>query len=158
MKSTRNRRSGMVILEFAIGSGVLVAVFAGIFSYGYAFYRYNMLLSAVTTGARYASLARWDSVTQSASSTFETRVKNVVVYGDPAGGNTPLVSGLTPANVTLTPITARPGTSSVYLPTHMQVSINTFTVPAVFRSFTFQNKPRVRFPYGGLLTPVAGGN
>lgn len=146
------------MVEFALGVSLLVACFAGTFSFGYAFYRYNTLLSAVSAGARYASLAQWDSIGRNATSSFETEVKNVVVYGNPDGGTVPVMSGLTTANVILTPTTVHLGSSTIYTPTHMQVSIDTFTVPAVFQNFTFQNKPRVRYPYQGLLTPVAGGN
>ena len=146
------------MIEFAIGVSILTASFAGAFTYGYTFYRYNTLLNAVSAGARYASLAQWDSVTQNASSTFETQIKNVVVYGNPNGGTEPVVAGLTTSNVVLTPITVRSGTSTIYVPTHMRVSINGFSLSAIFQTITFNNKPRVEYPYQGLLTPVAGGN
>ena len=32
-----------MLIEFAVGSGVLIAAFAGIFQFGYQFYRYNTL-------------------------------------------------------------------------------------------------------------------
>jgi Flp pilus assembly protein TadG len=157
-KQVRSRESGIAMVEFAIGVSLLVTCFAGVFSYGLALYRYDALVSAVTTGARYASLAHWDSVTQSASTAFETKVKNIVVYGDPAGGTTPRFPGLTTSNVVLTPVTQIFGTSTVYTPTYMQVSISNLTIPAIFKNITFNGKPKVRFPFEGMLTPVAGGN
>jgi Flp pilus assembly protein TadG len=156
-KHARSKRSGMMVLEFALGAGVLMTSFGGVFSYGYAFYRYNELLTAVTTGARYAAMSKWDQVGQTASSAFETRVKNIVVYGNPAGGSTPIIRGFTTANVVLTPITARVGTSNIYTPTHMRVSITNFSVPGLFKSFNFSGKPRVQYPFSGLLAPVSGG-
>jgi Flp pilus assembly protein TadG len=158
MKRNRNKQSGMAMIEFAIGVSLLVTCFAGVFSFGYAFYRYDALVSAATAGARYASLAHWDSVTQSASPAFTTKVQNIVVYGDPAGGSTPRFPGLSTSNVVFNPVTQRFGTSTVYIPTYMEVSITGVTIPGIFRNFTFNGKPKVRFPFEGMLTPVAGGN
>jgi hypothetical protein len=66
-----------------------------------------------------------------------------VLYGSTTAGTTPLVSGLTRANVTVTPT---PST----LPTTVTVSITNFTVNAIFKSFTL-NKPRVTMPYMGMI-------
>jgi hypothetical protein len=157
-KRTWGSRSGSAMVEFAIGASILVTCFAGAFSYGYAFYRYNTLHNAVNAGARYAALATWDSVSTSATTSFETEVKNVVVYGNPAGGSVPVVPGLTTSHVSLTPTTVRLGGATIYTPTHMRVAINNFSVNALFRTITFNGKPTVRYRYNGLLTPVAGGN
>jgi len=53
---------------------------------------HNALTDAARRGARYAVIHR--------SSDIDS-VKNVVVYGDPAGGTQPLVENLTTANVTV---------------------------------------------------------
>ena len=49
------------MIEFAIGSGVLLAAFSGTFQFGYTFLQYNNLENAVARGARYASLVPYDS-------------------------------------------------------------------------------------------------
>ena len=149
-------RSGNVMVEFAIGSTVLVSSFAWCFLYGYTFYRYNSLLTQVNAGARYASLAPYDSLTSTPSSAFSTAVKNVVVYGNPAGGSTPMVPGLTTAAVTLT-VTMTTSSSSTDVPDFMTVNISTFSVPAIFKTVTFTNKPKVKYKYQGFYSPAAGG-
>jgi Flp pilus assembly protein TadG len=59
MKRPRSQ-AGNAMLEFAIGAGVMVAIFTGTFQFGYNFYRYNTLATAVSNGARYASLRHYD--------------------------------------------------------------------------------------------------
>ena len=90
----RDRR-GNAILEFAIGSGILVAVFTGTFQFGFTFLQYNNLQNAVARGARYASLVPYDSPTTVPSAAFQTAVQNMVLYGSPTAGTTPVLAGLT---------------------------------------------------------------
>ena len=42
-RKLRGNRKGTAIVEFALGSGVLLAVFAGTFEFGYTFLQYNQL-------------------------------------------------------------------------------------------------------------------
>ena len=156
LRKLLGNRSGNVMIEFAIGSTVLVSCFAWCFQYGYTFYRYNTLLAAVNAGARYASLAPYDSLTPTPSSSFDTAVKNVVVYGNPAGGSTPQVPGLDTSKVTLT-VTFTTTSTSTDVPYYMTVSINTFSIPAVFKTVTFSGKPKVKYKYQGFYSPAAGG-
>ncbi len=83
------------MVEFALAVGLLLPLLFGTFEFGYAFYTYNRLVAAVREGGRYASLRVYDSSTTTPSDTYLTAVKNAVVYGDPAGSGTPVVSGLT---------------------------------------------------------------
>jgi Flp pilus assembly protein TadG len=48
-------RAGNILVEFALGSGILVMAFVGTFQFGYTFLQYNNLENAVARGARYAS-------------------------------------------------------------------------------------------------------
>src|SRR5690242_12881656 len=99
----RRAEDGNVMLEFAIGASMLVATFSGAFEFGYDFYRYDTLATAVSNGARYAALRPYDSSTTTPSSAFKTAVQNMVVYGDPSGTSTaPVTPGLTTSNVKLT--------------------------------------------------------
>ena len=53
--SGRKHQKGHAMLELAISAGVLVTCLAGTFQFGYTFYVYNQLVSAVGNGARYAA-------------------------------------------------------------------------------------------------------
>jgi Flp pilus assembly protein TadG len=144
-RGKRNQR-GNVMVEFAIGAGILVTVFTGVFEFGYAFYVYNNLVAAVDNGARYAAYLTYDSSTTTPSSTFNSAVQNMVVYGQPATGTKTVAPGLATSNVVLTPIF----TNTV--PTGMQVSLTGYTLNAVFTTFTL-NKPVVTYPFLGVYAP-----
>ena len=146
LKILRCRR-GNIMIEFAIGAGVLTSIFAGTFQFGYTFYQYNLLKNAVCDGARYASLRAYDSSTSTPSDTFKQAVKNMVVYGDPAGGTSPVAPDLATSNVNLN-VTFTSG-----VPTAMTVSITGYTIGAVFGSTTLTNKPSVTFAYQGIYSP-----
>ena len=83
----RNRK-GSVMVEFAIGVGVMLAAFTGTFQFGYTFLQYNNLQNAVARGARYASLVPYDSPNATPSAAFKTAVQNMVLYGKPTAGAT----------------------------------------------------------------------
>src|SRR5258708_5447726 len=97
----RNAR-GVAIVEFAIGSGGLLATFSGTFGVGYSLIQYNKLEMAVAQGARYASIVPYDSATATPSAAFSSAVKNMVLYGSPVAGTSPVLSGLGTGNVNLT--------------------------------------------------------
>lgn len=138
---------GNALIEFALSFGLLFAVFAGVFQFGYAYYTYNNLESAVRGGGRYASLRVYDSATSTPSAGFETAVKNMVVYGNPSGGGQPVVAGLTPENVVLTV------TMSRNVPRQVSVAIASFDINAVVASFTLNGKPKTTFPFMGRFAP-----
>ena len=140
------------MLEFAIGVGILLSVFAGTFQFGYTFYQYNLLKNAVRNGAGYAAMRNYDSATNQPSSAFLTAVQNVVVYGDPAGGSNPVLPGLATSNVNLVPALFN-GATTNQPPVTMTVSISGYTIGAVFGSTTFTNKPSVTYPYQGVWEP-----
>jgi Flp pilus assembly protein TadG len=141
-------RSGMAIVEFAMGSSVLLAAFFGTFEIGYSLIQYNELETAVAQGARYASIIPYDSATATPSTAFSTAVKNMVLYGSPVAGTSPVVSGLTSTNVNLT-VTFANG-----VPSSMQVSISGYTINALFGTYTLTGKPQVTYPYLGVWAPV----
>jgi Flp pilus assembly protein TadG len=143
----RNRR-GTAIVEFAIGSGVLLAAFSGTFEFGYTLMQYDKLETAVAQGARYASLVPYDSATATPSAAFLSAVQNIVLYGSPAAGAAPVLSGLTAGNVQLA-VTFANG-----VPSSMKVSIAGYTVNALFGSHTFIGKPQATYPYQGIWSPA----
>lgn len=144
----RRHRSGMAIVEFAVGSGVLLATFSGTFGVGYSLIQYNKLEMAVAQGARYASIVPYDSATATPSAGFSSAVKNMVLYGSPVAGTSPVLSGLTTGNVNLT-VTFANG-----IPSSMQVSISGYTINALFDTYTLSGKSQVTYPYQGVWAPV----
>jgi hypothetical protein len=144
---SRRRHRGNVLIEFAIAVSILVTVLAGVWQFGYSFYLYNSLESAVRDGARYASLAAYDGGASNGAD-FHSRVKNMVVYGnpEPAAAALPVVPGLTPEQVTVTE-QFRGAT-----PERVEVRVEDFAIQTIFRTFTLSGKPRCSFAYLGRYT------
>jgi Flp pilus assembly protein TadG len=143
------------MVEFALGSGILVTVFTSAFQYGYIFYQYNALENAVASGAHYASLRPYNTQCSTPSGTYSDAVKNMVVYGDPTGTNTtPVVKNLATSNVTLTMSPTQATCPTVtWTPSTVNVTITNFTIDAIFGSFTANNKPSVTYQYQGIFSP-----
>lgn len=142
----RRRQGGNALIEFAIAFGFLFPVLTGTFQFGYAFFIYNELQNAVRQGARYAAFKTYDSSSSTPSTAFANSVKNVVVYGNPTGGTTPIVPSLTTDNVNLQ-VTYAAG-----VPDMMTVSIQNYTLDAFLRTFSI-NKPSASFSYVGVYAP-----
>jgi Flp pilus assembly protein TadG len=136
------------MIEFALGSFVLMGALTGTFEFGYTFYVYNNLVTAVNNGAKYAALRSYEQTSSTPSSCFTTAVQDMAVYGDPTGTNTtPVAPGLTPGVVSLAV------TFSNGVPSAMTVGISTYTIYSVFASKTLSNKPQVTYPYLGPYSP-----
>jgi len=147
---TRGRQvRGSVIVELTLSLTFLSVLFLGTWQYGYSFYIYAELEQSVRAGARYASMLTYNSGTSTPAAAFTTAVQNVVVYGDPApaGGATPIVPGLTTANVTVTP------TWSSGTPTAMTVAITAYQIPTYFGNGFLNGKPTTTFPFVGTFGP-----
>jgi Flp pilus assembly protein TadG len=93
IKFIRSDERGATLLEFAIAATVFLTSMFAVIEFGRALWVHNALSDAARRGARYATLH---------SATDIDKVKNVVVYGDPAGGGQPLVPNLGVGNVTVT--------------------------------------------------------
>ncbi len=147
--ASRGRRRGSVLIELTLSLTFLVALFLGIWNFGYAFYLYGELEQSVRAGARYASMRKYDSGTATPTATYLTAVQNVVVYGDPApaAGATPAAPGLTTANVIVT-VTFPSGA-----PTSMAVAITGYQLPTYFGNMTLSGKPTTSFPFVGIFGP-----
>src|ERR1044072_3588365 len=90
IKNFSKDEKGSTLVEYAIGATVfLMATFAGL-EFGRAVWAHNALTDAARRGARYAVLNQPNA---------DTAIKNVVVYGNPAGGTKPLLPGLSTTNV-----------------------------------------------------------
>lgn len=137
------RERGNALLEFALGFSVLWALFAGIYQFGYSFYVYNSLLTAVEDAAELGSKMSYDTANPGQ---FTTALQNMVIYGNTTAGTNPIVPGLSTSNVTVTP-NLQGG-----MPTAVTVSISNFAVDALFTKFTFNGKPRATVVYMGNIT------
>jgi len=142
-------RRGSVLVELTLSLTFLCALFLGTWQYGYTFFIYGELESAVRAGARYASMQTYNSANSTPTAAFETAVQNVVVYGDPAPANgaTPVAPGLTTANVAVTP------NFNNSAPVSITVSITGYTVPTYFGNTTLTGKPTTTFPFVGIFGP-----
>jgi len=131
------------MLELAICSGVMISFLAGTFQFGYTFYVYNQLVTAVGNGGRYAAQRtyRADDIEKG-----NLAIRNMVVFGDaqPGADATAAVANLKPDQVDVRWVMGASGA-----PAAVNVSIRSFTVNAVFKSFTFTGRPGVEFPYVG---------
>lgn len=90
IKQARHSERGATLVEFAIGATVFLTVMFAVTEFGRALWVHNALSDAARRGARYAVVHPETDV---------AAVRNVVVFGDPAGGSTPLVDNLTTGNV-----------------------------------------------------------
>ncbi|MBA2526817.1 MAG: pilus assembly protein [Pyrinomonadaceae bacterium] len=101
---TKSGQSGATLVEFAIGASIFLTASFAVIEFGRALWTHNALADAARRAARYA-------VNQPASNPpgvettglnvgpSVTAIRNVAVYGDPAGGSQPMVNDLTTANL-----------------------------------------------------------
>ena len=145
--AARRAQRGNAMVEFALAFSLLFPMFAGCFHFGYSFFVYNQLETAVRSAARFASQRAYDSRNETPSSAFENAVKNLAVYGAPDGGEQPQLAGLNLENVVLEV------TFEGSVPRWVTVSVTNLTLDTVFSDITFNSKPRVRVPFVGRFAP-----
>lgn len=119
---------GATLVEYSIAVTVfLIAMFA-VIEFGRAIWVHNALTDAARRGARYAVLRPQGDIAQ---------VRNVVVFGDPAGGSQPTVPNLSTTNVEVTysNFGLNKGTVSVKV-TNYQFQ---FVIPIVGTTITMPN-------------------
>ncbi|HSE17095.1 MAG TPA: TadE/TadG family type IV pilus assembly protein [Pyrinomonadaceae bacterium] len=103
--------SGLQLVEAALVVPIFLILFAATAEFGRYFYEYTTLAKAAQVGTRYLSSAPVEAVE-------DTKAKNLVVYGNPAGSGTPILPGLSPSQVIITrqgPITLVPETVSIQI-------------------------------------------
>lgn len=111
---------GTQLVELAIVIPIFVVLFAATAEFGRYFYEYTTLAKASRAGARYLA-------TTAVNSTEDGAAKNIVVYGNEAGTGSPLLPGMTTANVVIT----RQGGVPV-LPQTVTVKITSFKHQPIF--------------------------
>ena len=101
--------AGTQLAEIAIVLPVMLVLFAAVAEFGRFFYTDITLGKATRAGARYLS-------TKQLTTAEINNAKSLVICGDPAANSTcdtPVVSGLTPAMVKITPTGGIPNTVTV---------------------------------------------
>src|SRR5690242_10588599 len=89
----RRDERGVQLLETAIIIPILLVLFGGVAEFGRYFYEYTTAAKAARVGARYL-------VSKSVSTgNYVAQAKNLVVYGNVAGTGTPVLPGMTTANI-----------------------------------------------------------
>jgi Flp pilus assembly protein TadG len=107
IKKLKKDERGSTLVEYSIAATVFMMVIFGVLEFGRALWAHNALTDAARRGARYAVLHNSGDI---------TGVKNVVVYGDAAGGTQPILPDMTTANVEVTysgNFTVNDGTATV---------------------------------------------
>lgn len=86
---------GTQLVELAIVLPVLIVLLAATAEFGRFFYTYTTLSKAARSGARYLATA-------AVNATEDANAKNLIIYGNTAGTGTPILAGLTPAQIQIT--------------------------------------------------------
>ena len=139
------------MIELAISAAVMVSCLGGTVQFGYTFYIYNELVSAVGNGGRYAAMRTYRSASPVDIEKGKAAIRNMVVYGDarPAPGTPPQVANLRPEQVRVDWIKDESGDK----PGFVDVSIADYTVDAAFGIFRFTGRPAVEYPFVGRYAP-----
>jgi Flp pilus assembly protein TadG len=95
IKNFKQDEKGSTLVEYAIGATVFIMAMFAVLEFGRALWAHNALTDAARQGARYAAL-------HMPGGAEDTNIKNLVVYGNTAGGTTPIVPGLSTSNVQIT--------------------------------------------------------
>ena len=111
---------GTQLVELAIVLPLLVLMLGAAAEFGRFFYTYQTLAKATRTGARYLT-------TESANGVNDPKAENLVVFGNPPGTGSPVVSGLTTEQVRI----ARTGGTSAF-PERVTVRIVGYTYEPLF--------------------------
>jgi len=85
------RQQGTAMVEFALVLPILLVLTFTVTEFGRAFYQYNVLAKSVREAARYLSVRT--------AGVDVDKAKNIIVYGKPSGGSSPVVPGLSLSNV-----------------------------------------------------------
>jgi Flp pilus assembly protein TadG len=143
--------SGHAMLELTLVAAVMLAFLSGTLQFGYAFYIYNQLVTAVGSGARYAASRTYRAATPKDIEKGREAIRNLVAYGDPhpGPGAAPIIPQLKPEDVEVQWNLGKSGA-----PESVDVAIANHRVGAVFATFNFKRRPSFEFPFVGRYAPA----
>ena len=146
----RRTQRGHAMIELAVSAAVMMSCVAGTVQFGYTFYIYNQLVTAVGNGGRYAAMRTYRAAGQSDIDKGKAAIRNMVAFGDsrPAPDALPQVANLKPEQVRVDWVMDESGK-----PAAVSVSIVDYTVDAAFGMFRFTGKPAVEYPFVGRFAP-----
>ncbi|HXP87488.1 MAG TPA: TadE family protein [Bryobacteraceae bacterium] len=149
-RTRRFTQGGHALIELAFSAAVMMSCLAGTVQFGYTFYAYNQLVSAVGNGGRYAVMRTYRAATPEDVERGRAAIRNMVVFGEPnpAPGATPMLPNLTPAEVQVKWTLDASGA-----PDAVDVAIAGYAVNAVFGAMKLDGRPAVEFPYVGRYAP-----
>lgn len=141
------RQKGHALLELALSAAVMVTCLTGTFRFGYTFYIYNELVTAVGNAGRYAAVRSYREASPEDVERGKAAIRNMAVYGNPSPepGAVPVVPNLTPEQVQVSYVAGAAGEP----PTAVDVFIVNYTAG----SFTLDKRPSVEFPFVGRYAP-----
>ena len=120
----RRPQRGLAVVEMAIVAPLFLMLMLGVGELGRACYHYNTLTKAVRDGVRYLSANALNAAglydPQAADITI---AQNLIVYGTPTAGSTPLLPGLSTGDVAVASVTAAGGTHVVVTVTYGYVPL-----------------------------------
>jgi hypothetical protein len=146
----KNSQSGHALIELAVCAAVMVSCLAGTFQFGYTFYIYNQLVTAVGNGGRYAAMRTFRAASDVDLEKGRTAIRNMVVYGDARpSGLAPVVANLRPDQVDVEWVKDKSGA-----PIAVHVAIRNYPVNAVFKTVSLEGRPGVEFPFVGRYAPA----
>ena len=105
-KRRKARQRGAVLVEMAFVTPILLVLLLATADLTRAFIEHNTVTKAVRNGARYVAANALEGTTGlvNIDATLRTETQNLVVFGSINGGASPVVPGLTPANITVVQI------------------------------------------------------
>jgi len=146
----RKNQRGHAMIELAVCAAVMVSCLAGTFQWGYTFYIYNQLVTAVGNGGRYAAMRTYRGASDADLEKARAAIRNMVVYGDARPTDSaPVVLNLRPDQVEVEWVKDKTGA-----PTAVHVAIRNYPVNAVFKTVTLEGRPGVEFPFVGRYAPA----
>lgn len=120
LKRLMRSERGVQLAELAIVLPLMLILFAATAEFGRFFYEYATLSKAARAGSRYLATASVDTAE-------DTVAKNIIVYGNREGTGSPVIKGLTTANIQITRVGGTPT-----LPETVKVQITGYKYQPIF--------------------------
>lgn len=153
LRRFRRDERGVQLVELAVMLPILLLLFAAIAEFGRFYYEYTTLAKGARAGVRFLATARTNG-------DDDLPAKNLVVYGNTNGTGSPIISGLTTSNVTITRLNNAGNPQIGGVPKTVGVQITTYKYTPIFNlgklvnntslSLNIEVKPSVTMRY--LLT------